>query len=100
MAESSDTPSNADEASDASTTASTTASADAPPLPPRPQLNDDAAPPLAAPYPQVAYDAMPPSLVHDDTRTGRVIASLLCGLFFYTILAMGYAIYWTLSKLS
>ena len=62
--------------------------------PPDP-LNADAPPPLVAPYPQAARDAMPESLVREDNRTGRVLAILLCGLFAYTILAMGYVVYLT-----
>ena len=56
---------------------------------------DDAPPPLVAPYAKAAADAMPPSLVDDDNRTGRIITILLCGLFTYTLLAMGYVVYVT-----
>ena len=66
-----------------------------PALPPVPVLDDDAAPPLPTAYPQAAYDAMTPSLMKDDERTGRVMTILLCGLFLYTILAMGYIVYLT-----
>ena len=68
-------------------------------VPDAPVLSDDAAPPLPGSYAQTVTDAMPPSLIADDNRTGRVIAILLCGLFCYTILAMGYALYWTLTNL-
>lgn len=63
--------------------------------PPTPGSDADAPPPLVAPYPQAAADAMPESLVREDSRTGRVMAILLCGLFAYIILAMGYVVYLT-----
>lgn len=65
------------------------------PAAPAPPVDEDRPPELAGPYEEVAADAMPQSLLDDDRKTGRVITIMLCSLFTYVLIAMGYVVYVT-----